>query len=103
MGNAEAIAADDTTPEHAAESAERIILQAGRAGRLVDDLNLISTLESDMQPQRRKPARLCPIIRAAVTDVLNSGLAEGREIRPELRDEAAVILCDSELIARAGL
>ena len=101
MGNAEAIAADDTTPEPAAESAERIILQAGRAGRLVDDLNLISTLESDMQPQRRKPARLCPIIRAAVTDVLNSGLAEGREIRPELRDEAAVILCDSELIARA--
>ena len=101
MGNAEAIAADDTTPEPAAESAERIILQAGRAGRLVDDLNLISTLESDMQPQRRKPARLCPIIRAAVTDVINSSFAEGREIRPELHDESAVILCDSELIARA--
>ena len=100
MGNAEAIAADAAS-EPAVESAERIILQAGRAGRLVDDLNLISTLESDMQPQRMKPARLCPIIRAAVTDVINSGLAEGREIRPELRDEPAVILCDRELITRA--
>lgn len=101
MGNAEAIAAANAIPEQALESAGRIILQAGRAGRLVDDLNLISTLDSDMQPQRRKPARLCPIIRAAVTDVINSGLAEGREIQPELRDESAVILCDSELIARA--
>lgn len=103
MGNAEAIASADAVPEPAAESAERIVLQAGRAGRLGDDLNLISTLESDMHPQRRKPARLCPIIRAAVTDVINSSFAKGQEIRPELRDEAAVILCDSELYRPCGV
>ena len=54
-----------------------VVLDADTLG---EDLNLISSLEYDMQPTDRKPVRLCPLIRETVSDILNSGLAAAHEV-----------------------
>lgn len=92
---AESAAVD--TREHAAV----ITAQTLKIKKLVEDLNLISSLEYDMQPGRKKPVRICGLLRRVVSDILNSGLTEQFEIEPELRCEKAVVNGDASLLERA--
>lgn len=101
MGNAEAIGRGADTPPDTRERADKIVAQSAKIGRLIDDLDLMSSLENDMQSRRRERVRLCPILREVMTDVINSGLPDGFTVDAELRDEGSEILCDRALIERA--
>ena len=101
MGNAEAVGSAAEPSADTAQRAEKIVAQAEKISRLVDDLNLMSSLENDMQPQRRERVRVCPLIRGVITDIVNNNLPAGFEIVPDLRGENAAVSCDRRLIERA--
>ncbi|MCM1089848.1 MAG: HAMP domain-containing histidine kinase [Butyrivibrio sp.] len=101
MGNAEALEHDESLPEEARQRCAAIVRQSMRVKQMVEDLNLISSLEYDMQSERKKPVKLCPMIRGIVTDMLNGGLSEGFEIELDLRFEGAVVMGDESLLERA--
>ncbi len=101
MGNAEALETADKLPEEYRKKAKMITVQSVKIKKLIEDLNLISTLEYDMQPAKRKPVRVCPFIREVVSNILNSGLSENCEIELDLQDEKARVLADSVLLERA--
>lgn len=101
MGNAEALEQDESVPAEGRQKAAVIVTQSMRVKRLVEDLNLISSLEYDGPDRRRDPVKICPLVRSIVTDLLNSGLAEEFEILPKLQFEEAVVAGDRSLLERA--
>lgn len=101
MGNSEALENDKTLSDTNRKKAETITAQSIKIKKLIEDLNLISSLEYDMQPAKRKSVRLCPIIRETVSGIINSGLSANCEIELDLQDEKATISADASLIERA--
>lgn len=75
--------------------------QAENLRSLVNDLNLVSLLEYEMQPLNKRQIRLPALIRQVVTDFLNSGLDEQFTIDVGLLDERAIIEGDERLLTRA--
>ena len=100
MGKAEAIQAGDV-PAPCRQAAEVIMEQSQKVKRLVADLNLMSSLESETPPGRRRPVKVCPLIRAVVSEILNGSLPQGFTVELRLEEERSVILCDEALIHRA--
>ncbi len=88
-----------TEPEH--RKAEVITAQGIKIKKLIEDLNLISSLEYDMQPLRKTIVRICPLLRRVVSDIVNSSAADKYEIELILHTEQAVIFADENLIERA--
>lgn len=80
---------------------ELIASQSLKVKHLVEDLDLMSSLENDMQPQRKAPLRLCPTIRQAASDAINSCSDPGYQVELELLSPAACILGDQALLQRA--
>lgn len=101
MGNAEAINNSEDLSEDNKHKAGVIINQSIKVKKLVEDLSLISSLEYDMQPAKKKPVRICPLIRNIATDIINNGLSENFEISLDLQYEKAVVSGDSKLLERA--
>ena len=101
MGNAETLESDDTLSEEQRKKALVITEQSVKIKKLIENLNLISTLEYDMQPTKRKSVRVCPFIRETVSNIMNSGLSENCEIELYLQDEKASVLADGFLLERA--
>lgn len=83
------------------KKAETITAQSVRIKKLVEDLNLISSLEYDMQPSRKKKLALCPLLRRIAADLINSGLPGQYEISLDLHSESSVIRADEALLERA--
>ena len=83
------------------KKAETITAQGIKIKKLIDDLNLISSLEYDMQPSKKNEVKICPLIRRVVSDILNSSIADKCEIELDLQNEKSVILADEDLIERA--
>lgn len=75
--------------------------QSLRIKKLIDDLNLISSLEYDMQPSEKTPVGICSLIREIVSDMINTGISDKYEISLNLRDERAVVNGDRALLERA--
>lgn len=101
MGYSEALAAVPELSENNRKKAEVITEQSAKMKKLIEDLNLISSLEYDMQPSKKKAVRLCPLLRGIVSDIINCGLDERYEINLDLRYERAVVMGDEALIERA--
>lgn len=101
MGNAEAIEQDEAASDECRQRAGAIVRQSMRIKRLVEDLNLVSSLEYDMQPESKKPVKICPLIRGIVTDILNDGMSGNAEINLELQFEGAVVMGDEAMLERA--
>ena len=101
MGYAESLADSPALSEENRKKAEIITAHSVKIKQLIEDLNLISSLEYDMQPARKNSVRLCPLLRRIVSDVLNSGLPEGFAIELDLQYEKAVVLGDEALLERA--
>lgn len=101
MGNAEALEEADTLSELQRKNVSAIMTQSAKIKKLIEDLNLISTLEYDMQPAKKKPLWICPFIREIVSSMMNSGLLENCEIELHLQDEKARVLADTFLLERA--
>jgi len=70
---------------------------------LVQDLNLVSKLEYEMQPLQKENIRLSKLLRSYAIDLINSGLQEiySLEVIISPDSENSVIECDSKLITRA--
>lgn len=101
MGNAEALGDSAALSTDEKEKAGRILTQSIRIKKLIEDLNLISSLEYDMQPAKKKAVRLCPLLRHITSEILNSGLADCFSIELELKNEKTVISVDEALLERA--
>lgn len=101
MGYSETLAASPELSGDNRKKAEVITFQSMKVRKLIEDLNLISSLEYDMQPFRKKEVRICPLLRSIVSDMINSGLEEKFEISLDLRYEQAVVMGDAALLERA--
>lgn len=101
MGYSEAIANAPEISEENREKAKKITAQSIKMKKLIEDFNLISSLEYDMQPSRKKPIRLCSLLRNIVTEILNNGLPETYEIRLDFTYEKAEVMGDESLLERA--
>jgi signal transduction histidine kinase len=101
MGKAEAIQSDTESSKQCQSMAAVIIAQTQKVKALVADLNLMSSLENDMQPSRLNVVKLCPLIRSVAAELINGGLPDGFELDLQLRDESSRISCDESLIRRA--
>lgn len=101
MGYSEAIAGTKELSPQNKLKAETITAQSIKIKNLIDDLNLISSLEYDMQPSKKSMVRLCPLIRKVVTDIINSGLSDNIELELNMHDEKATVSADESLLERA--
>ncbi len=103
MGYAERIACDNTASGNIQQEAEIIRAQSAKIKDLVQDLNLVSQLEYEMQPLHKEPVRLSKLLRSYTADLLNTGIPKKYSLEVEiLKDtETAVIECDARLISRA--
>lgn len=88
-------------PEEQRNQAGIIRKQAESMRSLVQDLNLVSMLEYEMQPVNRKPVRLAALARQIVSDFLNNGLEEPYTVELEETDEGAQVSGDERLLTRA--
>ena len=103
MGYAGRIAANEAISGTIREQAEIVRKQSVKIKELVQDLNLVSQLEYEMQPLHKEKIRLSKLIRSYVAELLNSGMSDTYTIEIEIAQEAenAMLECDARLISRA--
>ncbi|MGI5825177.1 MAG: sensor histidine kinase [Bacillota bacterium] len=101
MGYSETLANASEISEANRKKANIITAQSIKMKKLIEDLNLISSLEYDMQPSKKKAIRLCPLLRNTITEIINNGLSEKYEINLNFQHEQAVIMGDETLLERA--
>lgn len=103
MGYAGQMEEDNTLTRDQQELAVIIRSQCQKIKALINDLNLASKLEYDMQPLRREEIRLAPLIRSVAADLLNSRISDKHTLSVSI-DEGAqntTLNGDSMLIKRA--
>ena len=103
MGYAERIANDQSACNQIKEQAACISRQSVKIKELVQDLNLVSKLEYEMQPLQKENIRISKLLRSYAIDLINSGLPEiySLEVVISPGSENSVIECDAKLITRA--
>lgn len=103
MGYAERIVNDKTTSIQVREQADIVYQQSRKIKDLVQDLNLVSRLEYEMQPLHKENVRLSKVLRSYAVDLLNGGLADCFSIEVNIAHVAENIFmeCDVRLITRA--
>lgn len=103
MGYAGRIADDNTASSTVREQAQIVQQQSIIIKELVQDLNLVSQLEYEMQPLQKAPVRLSKLLRSYVADLLNTGIPDNYSIDIEITPEAEAVSldCDARLISRA--
>ncbi len=103
MGYAERIVNDKDADSRIKEQAAIISRQSIKIKDLVQDLNLVSRLEYEMQPLQKEKIRLSKLLRSYAIDLINSGLPDfySLEINISPDCENSMIECDAKLIARA--
>lgn len=103
MGYAEQIANEKNVDAHICKEAKIIRQQSIKIRELVQDLNLVSQLEYEMQPIHKKSVRLASLLRSYTAELLNAGLTDEYSIDIEIAPTAETISfdCDARLISRA--
>lgn len=101
MGYSEKLESSEEIPGHLRNQASIIKSQSIKLKKLIEDLNIISSLEYDMQPAKKAVIKICPLLRRVVSDIINSGISESFGIILETNDERAKINADESLIERA--
>ena len=103
MGTAGQLEEDPSLPKDTRTKAGVIRRQSQRIQRLVNDLNLASKLEYNVQPLERKPVNVVALLRQAAVDFLNLDAEERYPIRWETSPELTVCLVqgDENLLKRA--
>ena len=103
LGYAGRIADNKTINSSVKEQAEIVRQQSIRIKDLVQDLNLVSQLEYEMQPLRKEPLRFSKLLRSYAVELLNGGLSDSYLVEVEISPSAenAILECDSRLIWRA--
>ena len=103
MGYTARIAENKNASEDIREQAEIVQRQSTKIKELVQDLNLVSQLEYEMQPLHKEQIRLSKLVRSYAAELLNSGISEAYTIEIDIAPEAenALFECDTHLISRA--
>lgn len=103
MGYASQLENDPELPQSKREQAGIIRRQSQRIKTLINDLNLASKLEYDMQPLRQDSVALAPLLRIIAADFLNSGLSGSYSINVAMGESVQNVLVtgDEELLRRA--
>lgn len=103
MGYAGKIAEDKSASSTVKEQAEIVRKQSIKIKELVQDLNLVSQLEYEMQPLHKESVRLSKLIRSYVAELLNTGIYNAYTLNIEIAPEAdtTILECDTRLISRA--
>ncbi len=103
IGYAEKIAGDKSASCSIREQAKIVRKQSNTIKELVQDLNLVSQLEYEMQPLHKEKVRLSKIIRSYVAELLNAGISKTYTIEIDIvpSAETATLECDARLISRA--
>ena len=103
MGYASELESNSELPSAEREQAGIIRRQSQRIKALVNDLNLASKLEYDMQPMRLAPVSLSGLVRKIGADFLNGMVDERYSIDVEIQTsaQAADVMGDEELLTRA--
>ena len=104
MGYAERIAREKNADSHIRKEAEIIRQQSVKIRELVQDLNLVSRLEYEMQPIHKSPVNLAGLLRSYTAELLNTGLPDKYSINIGITPAAETVLChcDARLISRAA-
>lgn len=89
LGYASDLEENPVIPEEQRKQAGIIRQQAEKLKALVNDLNLVSMLEYEMQPLEKKTIRLSALARQIASDFLNNGLDERFTLEIEVLDENA--------------
>ena len=100
-GYAETLAKNSELSEDNRQRACVIVSNSMKIKKLIEDLNLISSMEYDMQPSKKQPIKICPLIRKVTAEIINNGLPEIFSIELNLKSENATILGDENLLERA--
>lgn len=103
MGYARRISCDNTATVSIKEQAEIIQKQSVRIKELVQDLNLVSQLEYEMQPLNKKEIRISKLLRSYVAELLNTGIPDTYSVDIEVMPSTEMITleCDARLLSRA--
>lgn len=101
MGYSESLADSKELSDENRMKANIITSRSIKIKSLIEDLNLISSLEYDMQPSKKKPFKICTLIRGIVSEIINNGLSDIYSISLDLKYEKATILGDEALFSRA--
>lgn len=103
MGHAERIENDTALPESTRESAAIITRQGVRIRDLIEDLNIATQLEYDMQPLKIDTIVLAKLLRSVVADYLNQGMDDHADFDLDIAEAAAhlSISGDERLLKRA--
>ncbi len=103
MGYAQRISSDGAASDNIKQEAEIIQAQSAKIKDLVQDLNLVSQLEYEMQPLHKEPVRLSKLLRSYAADLLNAGIGPEYSVEVDVSSDAetAVMECDARLISRA--
>lgn len=103
MGYAERISQDESSSKPVVEQANIIKHQSVKIKDLIEDLNLVSQLEYDMQPLHKESMRISKLLRSYVADLLNTGISKNYKLELNISQDANNISLDldSRLILRA--
>lgn len=103
MGYADRIASNGTISNNVQDQANIILYQSEKIKKLIEDLNLVSRLDYDMQPLNKQTIHLSKFLRTFVAELLNTGLPENYSIQIDIpaNTESIFITCDTRLITRA--
>lgn len=103
MGYADRIAHEKSADKNIRAEAAIIGKQSVIIKELVQDLNLVSQLEYEIQPIRRSPVRLASLLRSYTAELLNTGLPDDYFLELEISPTAETVFfdCDARLISRA--
>ena len=103
MGYAGRIACDRLASGNIQQEAEIIRAQSQKIRDLVQDLNMVSQLEYEMQPLHKEPVRLSKLLRSYAADLLNAGVGPEYSVEVEISSDAETVVMefDARLISRA--
>ena len=103
MGYSKLIADEDSLNVDVRKKAEIISQQSVKIRELIQDLNLVSQLEYEMQPIHKAAIRIASLVRTYVADLLNGGLPDQYSIDVDISANAEITTfeCDARLISRA--
>ena len=103
MGHAEQLEHNPSLSEDARESAAIITRQGIRIRDLIEDLNIATQLEYDMQPLKIDTIVVAKTLRSVVVDYLNQGIDDHAEFDLDIAETAtqALIKGDERLLKRA--
>ncbi len=103
MGHAEQIEHNTSLPESTRDSAAIITRQGIRIRDLIEDLNIATQLEYDMQPLKINTILMAKLLRSVVADYLNQGIDNHAEFELDISESAdqAFVKGDERLLKRA--